>query len=128
MSPKNLPAIVRADISLSGSKGKQVRLKEDLIIDFGNPMLLFLMKQHKSFTRLMNRGQIELHDAYNADGVLVAQGLYSENTVICRKTFGETSIGVTDKMKSIGQFGFLGIPFFNVPVIFNFDKMEMTTY
>ena len=119
--------VVRADISLSGAKGRPVRMKEDLIIDFGNPMLLFLMKQHKSFARLMKRGLIELHDAYNPEGVLVAQGIYSENTVICGKPFADTSIGVTDKMKSIRQFGFLGIPFFNVPVIFDFDRMEMRT-
>lgn len=119
--------IVHADISFSGNNGRQVRLKEDLIIDFGNPMLLFLMKQHKRFAKLIDRDLIELHDAYNPDGVLIAQGIYSENTLVCGKNFGETSIGVTDRMKSIRQFGFLGIPFFNVPVIFDFDKMELKT-
>lgn len=119
--------IVLADITLSGNKGREVHLKENLIIDFGNPMLLFLMKQHKSFARLMKRDLIELHDAYNSDGVVVAQGIYSENTVICRKSFEDTSIGVTDKMKNIREFGFLGIPFFNVPVIFDFDRMAMIT-
>ena len=117
--------LVRADISLSGNNGAQVHLKEELIIDFGNPMLLFLMKQHKSFVRLMNRNLVVLHDAYNSDGVPVAQGIYSEKTVVCGKIFGDTPIGVTDKMKNIRQFGFLGIPFFNVPVILDFERMEM---
>lgn len=102
------------------------QIKGDLIIDFGNPSLLFLMKQHKELAKAVNKGKISLKNAYDKDGNLIAQGIYAEEITICGNTYNNISIGVSDKMKSIKQLGFLGVPFFDSLTIFDFDKGTMT--
>lgn len=104
------------------------QIKGDLIIDFGNPSLLFLMKQHKELAKAINKGKISLKDAYDKDGNLIAQGIYADEITICSNTYNNISIGVSDKMKSIKQLGFLGVPFFDSLTIFDFDKGTMTVY
>lgn len=102
------------------------KLKGDCIIDFGNPSLLFLMRQDKSLSKAIRKGKVELKDAYNSRGQLVAQGIYAETVTLLGKEYHEVSIGVTDKMQAIKQMGFLGVKFFDSPVTFDFDKGEMT--
>ena len=114
--------VVTANVEING-----MRLKEDLVLDFGSPMLLFIMKQHKSAKRLLKKGHIQLHDAYGPNGELIAQSFYSDDTKICGKPFGECGIPVTEKMPTIKQFGLIGIPFFDTPVLFDFDKMELVS-
>lgn len=113
--------LISAEITIETSAGV-VELSEDLIVDFGNPMPLFLMKQNKSLETLVQDGKITLHDAFDPVGNVIGKGIYAEKLVICGQIFEKCSIGITDKMSNIKQFGFLGIPFFNSSVIFDFSN------
>lgn len=117
--------IVQLAAKLATAQGK-FKLKGDCIIDFGNPSLLFLLRQDKSLSKAIKRGKVELKDAYNSQGELVAQGLYAETITMFGKEYHDVSVGVTDKMQSLEQIGFLGTQFFDTPVTFDFDKGEMT--
>lgn len=117
--------VVAASINLITPEGRS-KLKGGLIVDFGNPSLLFLMKQHKEIARAIKKKTIGLKDAYDRQGNLVAQGIYANDVSIFGKTYNDVSIGVTDKMQGIVQLGFLGVQFFTSPVIFDFDKGYMT--
>lgn len=116
--------IVKADIDITTSKGR-AKIKGNLIVDFGNPSLLFLLKQHKSMAKVIEKGKIELKDAYNKQGEVVAQGIYAIDVWMLGREYHDVSIGVTDKMQSIKQLGFLGTQFFTSPVVFDFDKGTM---
>lgn len=107
---------------------KKAKLKGDFILDFGNPMFLFLMRQHKSLDKAVKKGNVKLIDAYNKEGVVVAQGIFAEKVYFAGRAYNNISIGVTDKMESIKQLGLLGIPFFSTPVVFDFDKNVMRVY
>lgn len=96
-----------------------------LIVDFGSPMLLFLRKQHSSIMEAIDQGLLALSDAYNQQGVVVSQGFYAQNVTLLGYTFQEMTIGVTDKMPAIDHLGFLGIPFFDKPVLFDFNQGRM---
>lgn len=113
--------IVKATIDITTSKGR-AKIKGNLIVDFGNPSLLFLLKQHKSMAKVIEKGKIELKDAYNKKGEVVAQGIYAIDVWMLGREYHDVSIGVTDKMRSIKQLGFLGTQFFTSPVVFDFDK------
>ena len=91
-------------------------------MDFGNPSLLFLLKQHKSMAKAIKAKTIALKDAYEKQGRLVAQGLYADTVSMFGQKFLSQSIGVIDKMNSIEHLGFLGTPFFTSPVMFDFDR------
>lgn len=110
------------------SAGKYCKMKGDFAIDFGNPMLLFLMKQHKSLAKAIEKGEITLTDAHNKEGVVIAQGIYANEMTICGRTYKDSSIGVTDKMPSIKQLGLLGIPFYGSLTVFDFAKSRMTVF
>lgn len=113
--------LISADIKIE-TEENIVQLKEDLIIDFSNPMPLFMMKQHPSLTEIIQDGRIKIHDAYEPNGTIVAQGIYANKLIICNQTFENCTIGITDKMRSLSQLGFLGLPFFSIPVIFDFSN------
>ena len=113
--------IVAAKVCLQTPEGRS-RLKGNLIVDFGNPSLLFLLKQHKSMAKAIKAKTIGLKDAYDKQGRLVAQGLYADTVSMFGQKFLSQSIGVTDKMNSIEHLGFLGTPFFTSPVMFDFDR------
>ena len=76
-------------------------------------------------TRAIENGEIELKDAYNKQGEVVAQGIYANDVCLFGREYHDISIGVTDKMQSIKQLGFLGTRFFSSPVVFDFDKGTM---
>ncbi|MBQ5726613.1 MAG: hypothetical protein IIV58_04035 [Alistipes sp.] len=116
--------IVAASVKLTTPQGRS-KLKGNLIVDFGNPMLLFLLKQHESITKVIEKGKIELKNAYNKKGELVAQGIYANSVSLFGQEYNDKSIGVTDKMPAIKQLGFLGVQFFTSPVVFDFDKGVM---
>ena len=116
--------IVAASVKLTTPQGRS-KLKGNLIVDFGNPMLLFLLKQHESITKVIEKGKIELKNAYNKKGELVAQGIYANSVSLFGQEYNDKSIGVTDKMSAIKQLGFLGVQFFTSPVVFDFDKGVM---
>ena len=116
--------VVAASVDLA-TPGGIAKLKGGLIVDFGNPSLLFLLKQHKSLAKAIRRKKIELKDAFDGQGRLVAQGVYADSVSLLGRKYYDLSIGVTDRMQSIEQLGFLGIPFFESPVVFDFDNGVM---
>ena len=116
--------IVAASVKLTTPQGRS-KLKGNLIVDFGNPMLLFLLKQHESIADVIEKGKIELKNAYNKQGELVAQGIYANSVSLFGQEYNDKSIGVTDKMPAIKQLGFLGVQFFTSPVVFDFDRGVM---
>ena len=116
--------LVAASARLITHEGRS-KLKGRLIVDFGNPSLLFLRKQHKSIGQAIEKGTIKLRDAYDKKGNLVAQGIYADQVSLFGQKYHDVSIGVTDKMQSLPHMGFLGIPFFSSPVVFDFDRGYM---
>ena len=117
--------IVKAKVAIS-SQESNAKLKGDLIVDFGNPMLVFLMTRHRSVSRAIKNGKITPQDARDANGNIVAQGIYAETVTVCGQEYNDVSIGLTGKMTAIKELGFLGIPFFNSAVTFDFDKGRMS--
>lgn len=93
-----------------------------LIVDLGNPMLLFLFSQHRCLKNAVAKGAIELHDAYDRNGRLVAQGISAGSVKLFGKEYGNVSVGVTDVYRNAREVGFLGTPFFDTPVVMDFDK------
>lgn len=119
--------IVKAEVAISSQESKAV-LKGNLIVDFGNPMLVFLMSQHKSVSKAIKNGKIIPQDARDANGNVVAQGIYAETITVCGQEYNDVSIGLTGKMTAIKEMGFLGIPFFNSAVAFDFDNGRMFVF
>ena len=117
--------LVTATIDVDTPEGR-AKLRGRLIVDFGNPSLLFLMKQHPSLAKALEKDKIALKDAFDRQGRLVAQGIYAERVSLFGQNYADLSIGVTDKMSSIEHLGFLGTKFFASPVVFDFDKGVMT--
>jgi len=116
--------VVSAVVDIVTPEGRS-KLKGDLIVDFGNPSLLFLLKQHKSLAKAIKRKTIVLQDAFDSQGQLVAQGLYANNISLFGQNYNDVSVGVTDRMQSIKQMGFLGIPFFETAIVFDFSNGVM---
>lgn len=116
--------VISAKIDITTPEGK-AKLNGSLIVDFGNPSLLFLRKQHKSIEKAIAKKNIELKDAYDKQGNLVAQGIYANTVSMLGHQYSDISIGVTDKMQNLYHLGFLGIPFFSTSVVFDFDKGYM---
>lgn len=116
--------IVRADVAVSSSD-KVALLKGNLIVDFGNPMVLFLMSRHKEVAKAVMKGEIVPQDACDAEGKVIAQGIYADSLEICGREFKDITVAMTGKMAAIEEMGFLGLPFFGSVVAFDFDKGKM---
>lgn len=115
---------VKARVGLETPEGN-ADISGDFIVDFGNPSLLFLMRQDKSLSKAVKKERIILRDARNGNGEVVAQGIYALKVNMFGREYNDVSIGVTGRMASIRQTGFLGVPFFDAPVVFDFGKGVM---
>ncbi len=107
------------------SANKNAEMNGKFIIDFGNASLLFLMKQHKGVDSMIADSGLELQEARNPQGQVVAEGLFAEKVTILNSEFTNASVGVTDKMKTIKEAGFIGLKFFQNPITFDFDKKKI---
>lgn len=92
-----------------------------LLVDLGNPMFLFLFRQHRSVNNAILRGQVELKSGYNAQGQRVSMGFQSKSVKFYGQEYKNLIIGVTGQYKNESEMGFLGTPFFDAPVVFDFD-------
>lgn len=124
MNGDNGMPVVAAQLVVENGE-KTATMEGDFIIDLGNPMLLFLMKQNPAVSRMISDNSLELQEAKNPQGVVVAEGLYAERCTLLGGTFDNVSIGVTDKMKTIKEAGLIGLRFFTKPVLLDFDNMEL---
>lgn len=118
--------LVNSNFTIETQEGTS-NLKGKLIVDYGNPMLLFLIRQHKSLDKAIKGGKMELKDARNTKGEVVSQGIFANNVKIFGKEYKDISIGILGNYKTNKQLGFLGTPFFQSPVVFDFDHKVMIT-
>lgn len=92
-----------------------------LLVDFGNPMLLFLFRQHRCVNNAVVRKQIEIQDGYDSQGRLVSKGFSAKSVKLYGTEYKNLIIGVTGKYRNATELGFLGTPFFDAPVVFDFE-------
>ena len=104
--------------------GRNVRMKGNFITDMGNGSLLFLNKSQASVERALADSQVQLKEARDMKGKVVAEGLFADKLTICGRTYSDVSVGV-NKFKSLDECGFLGVKFFTMPAVFDFDKGKM---
>ena len=105
--------------------GRKARLTGKFITDMGNASLLFLNRNNTDMENLVRRGTLRLLDARDkATGKVVAQGIYAEKLTICDRTYKDVSVGVST-FKSLEECGFLGLKFFTMPAIFDFDENKL---
>lgn len=117
--------IVRSVLKMKTEDGT-VNLKGDFIVDFGNPELLFLMAQRKDVDKAVKSGKLTLIDILDPETFeVIGNVIKTESTVVCGRKFEGKWVAVTDKMLAIEQLGFLGIPFFQKTVVFDFSGGEM---
>lgn len=74
---------------------------------------------------MIEENKIELKEARNMQGQVVAEGIFADNLTICGRKYSEVSIGVTDKLKSTKEAGFLGVKFMTMPIILDFGEKKM---
>lgn len=105
--------------------GRKARLTGKFITDMGNASLLFLNRNNTDMENLVRKGTLRLLDARDkATGKVVAQGIYAKKLTICDRTYKDVSVGVST-FKSLEECGFLGLKFFTMPAIFDFDENKL---
>ena len=116
--------VVTTSLTISAD-GHQKTITGNFITDMGNASLLFLNKCNASVENLFSDGKIRLKDAHDKrTGKVIAQGVYAEELTICKKMFEGVSVGVST-FKSLEECGFLGLKFFTMPAVFDFDENKM---
>ena len=103
---------------------RNASLEGNFIVDMGNGSLLFLNHGNASVTDMLKTKKIKLKEARDNRGKVVAKGIYADNLTICGRTNKGVSVGVAE-MKSLPECGFLGLKFFTMPAIFDFDNNKM---
>lgn len=117
--------IVSSTLTMNTETGN-AKLKGDFIVDFGNPELLFLMQQHKGVAKILKGEKVKLLDIINGETYeVIGTAIMTESTTVCGRTFERKTIAITDKMPAIEQLGFLGVPFFQKTVVFDFAGGRM---
>ena len=104
--------------------GRRISLEGNFIVDMGNGSLLFLNKSQTKVVKMLNDGQVKLKEAHNNSGKVVAEGLYADRLRICGRRYKGVSVGVAS-FKRLDECGHLGLKFFTMPTIFDFDKGKM---
>ena len=114
---------VRTTLTLKAD-GRQTSLEGNYIADMGNAGLLFINKIHPSVVKMLDDGRIELKEARNKAGKVVAEGFYADKLTICGRQFKGVTVGVSP-FKSLDEYGFLGLKFFTIPTIFDFSEKKL---
>lgn len=115
--------VVNTILSMSVG-GRRVNLPGNFIVDMGNASLLFLNKSQTSVVKALADGKVNLKQAYDKNGKVVAEGIFAEQLIICGRTYHSVSVGVS-QFKSLEECGFLGLKFFTMPTVFDFDHHKM---
>lgn len=101
-------------------------IESDFIIDFGNASLLFLMKNNKVISEMLENSKLSLSVATNKEGKVVAEGLYADELTIGDYIFSDVSVAVTTKLKSFDEFaGLIGLKFFQSPFIIDVMNQKL---
>lgn len=120
----NIP-VVDSPLSITIDGINKINVNGSFIVDFGNASLLFLMKQNDIVQQIISNNTVKLHEAKDLQGRVVAEGFLADKLTICNKTFSTISVGVTDKLTTIKETGFLGLKYFTGPVILDFTRHVM---
>ena len=107
----------------------QKQLKGNYNIDFGNPELMFLLQQNKDVQQfLADNPDIQLRQARNPRGEVVAQFMIAEKCQLCGAHFTDAVIAVTANLPRFTTTGLIGLKFFlSTDVIFDFDNNLLYT-
>ena len=120
-----MPAL-ETEISMSYD-GKSRVLKGNFNIDLGNPELVFLMDQHKDVQQfLIENSDIELKQARNPRGDVIAQFIFADQCELCDMQFPNAVILITKNLPRFTTVGNIGLKFFKSnEAIFDFDRNVM---
>ena len=120
-----MPA-VKAKLEIGYGKKTRV-LKGNFNIDFGNPELVFLMRQHKDVQGfLKNNADIELRNALNPRGEVMAQFILADMCRVLDKDFSDAVIAITGNLPRFTSTGLIGLKFFQASdAILDFDEDRM---
>lgn len=117
----NMPAIktkMMVDIGRESTP-----LNGNYVIDFGNPMFVFLHGHNKNITDWIEENKIELQKAYNKEGKVVAQAFVPKKCMVEDLEFKNTPVAITTALPRFTSEGNLGLKFFqNVIAVFDFAK------
>lgn len=117
----NMPAIkmkLHVDIGRESTP-----LDGNFVIDFGNPMFLFLHAHNKNVTNWIEENKIELQNAHNKQGKVVAQAFMPKNCMMGNIDFKSVPITMTKALPRFTSEGNLGLKFFqNVMAVFDFNE------
>ena len=115
--------VVNTQLNINAD-GQRINLKGNFIADMGNGSLLFLNKSQVDVVNMLKDGQVKLKEARDKSGKVVAEGLNANRLTICDRTYKDVSVGVSTFI-SLGECGFLGLKFFTMPTVFDFDNKKM---
>ena len=104
--------------------GRETSIEGDFVTDMGNAMLLFLNKVHPRVVKMLDDGRIELKEARNKGGKVIADAFYADKLTICDRKFKGVTVGV-NPFKYMDEYGFIGLKFFNIPAIFDFSDQKL---
>lgn len=109
--------------------GKSFSLPGNYLLDLGNASFVFLMKQSQAVQDFLHANpDIELKNAYNKKGVLVAEAIITNKTSLCNRSFEEQIIAITSVLPKFTVEGSIGMKFFEGAVsVFDFDKQLFYT-
>lgn len=109
--------------------GKSFSLPGNYLLDLGNASFVFLMKQSQAVQDFLHANpDIELKNAYNKKGVLVAEAIITKKTCLCNRSFEEQIIAITYVLPKFTVEGSIGMKFFEGAVsVFDFDKQLFYT-
>lgn len=98
----------------------------NFIIDFGNASLLALNTNLQEVNDSIQNRNVRLDIAKDKNsGRIVGKGIYAPSMTLLDNSFEKVSIGVTDKLKSLKEFGYIGYKVFKRPVTFDFEKNKL---
>ena len=122
-----MPA-VEATLVIESENG-QKQLSGNFNIDFGNPELLFLIQQHADVQQfLADNSDIQLREARNPRGDVVAQFMIADQCQLCGKQFYNAVMAITANLPRFTTTGLIGLKFFlSTDAIFDFDNNLMYT-
>ena len=120
-----MPA-VEATLVIESENG-QKQLSGNFNIDFGNPELLFLLQQHNDVQQfLADNPDIQLREARNPRGDIVAQFMIADQCQLCGKQFSNAVIAITANLPRFTTTGLIGLKFFlSTRAILDFDNNLM---
>ena len=106
------------------AEGHHIDITGQFIADLGNASLLFLNRYDTEVDKLMSDSKVHLVDIYdNRKGQTYSQAFYVDKLTICDRTYKGDTVGVST-FKGLEECGILGLKFFTMPAVFDFDKKK----